>query len=313
MARMEIHADKQALMSPMLRLMCGDTRTQIIRIVIPRLFGDVDLCNLAWSIKIVNPKGATDICSPHGEVMCSDDTIEIDWLVCDVATAAPGVTDFEVVGVDEDADGHPIVWKSGIGKILVSECLNAEPSSDQKAELGELDKMIVYVRGELINVIAAGEAANEAAHRANAAAEHIEVNGRGYGIVDINVETQTGLGHYVEILYETENGVARRGFTIRHGSNGKPGAAGPGIEDVGITEGVTDEGRRYNDVSITWKSGTEERLEVFRIYDGKDGTGGGNGAPISVTINGQPPDENGNFVINTVTDVEVAQLRAVLT
>ena len=203
MARVEIRADKQAPMSPMIRLMCGDTRTQIVRIVVPRLFGDVDLCDLAWSIHVVNQKGATDVCLPHGEIQCTDNEIVIDWLVCSVATATPGITDFELVGVNENEEGHPIVWKSGIGKILVIECLNAEPSSDQEQQLTQLDKMIIYVRGELTNVIAAGDAAieaarlaNEAADRANEAAMNAGSGGSsgGSGTVSVGIASAEKLG-----------------------------------------------------------------------------------------------------------------------
>lgn len=43
--------------------------------------------------------------------------------------------------------------------------------------------------------------------------------------------------------------------------------------------------------------------------------GGGQspGIHANITINGVGPDENGNFVINTLNDVEIAQLSAVLT
>lgn len=39
----------------------------------------------------------------------------------------------------------------------------------------------------------------------------------------------------------------------------------------------------------------------------------GGGGPANVTINGEKPDANGNFIINTVSDVEIAQLSAALT
>lgn len=54
--------------------------------------------------------------------------------------------------------------------------------------------------------------------------------------------------------------------------------------------------------------------EIFDLlpYDppGDDGSSGG---ATSITINGEGPDANGNFKINTLTDVEVAELAAVLT
>lgn len=178
MQRIEILADKSAPMSPMIRLMCGDTRTQIVRFIVHRLFGEVDLCNLSWKIKIKNAKGETDIHEPHGDVVCSEEQITVEWLIHGLATAAPGETRFELIGVDGDADGEPIIWQSGIGIILVTECLNAESSSSEE-HLSELNKLIVYVDGELENVISAGEAATEAARRANEAAERAENAGSG--------------------------------------------------------------------------------------------------------------------------------------
>lgn len=193
----------------MIRLMCGDARTQIVSIVIPRLFGDVDLCDLTWSIKVVNPKGVTDVCTPYGDVQCTDDEIIVDWLICGVATAAPGTTNFEVIGVDETVDGHPIVWQSGIGNLLVSECLNASPSGDQGEQLSSLDKLIIYVNGELTNVIAAGEAASDAAKRANDAAERAEKAVDNIGEVTIGIASKEKLGiiRVGENLKIDENGV----------------------------------------------------------------------------------------------------------
>lgn len=56
---------------------------------------------------------------------------------------------------------------------------------------------------------------------------------------------------------------------------------------------------------------TARRGSEVQSMDIMDGTGSGAGG--AVTINGQRPDENGNFIINTVSDVEVAQLSAALT
>lgn len=213
MQRVTISADKSVPMSPMIRLMCGDTRTQIIRFVIPRLFGNVDLCDLEWSIKVVNSKGTSDVHSPYNEVQCSEDEIKIDWLVHGVATAAPGVTDFEVIGVNKDVEGQPIVWQSGIGKILVTECLNAEPSGGRE-QLTEIDEMILFVRGELTNVIEAGEAATDAARLANEAADRANkaaanAGGGGSGIVSVDIASSENLGviRVGENLNIDENGV----------------------------------------------------------------------------------------------------------
>lgn len=173
MQKVKILADKSAPMSPMIRLMCGDTRTQIVHFIVNRLFGEVDLCELSWKIKVVDAKGEADIHEPHGEVVCSAEQIEVEWLIHGIATSTPGETHFELIGVDESADGDPIIWQSGIGTILVTECLHAE-SSGNTEQLSELNKLIVYVDGELKNVIASGKAAADAAKRANDAADRIE-------------------------------------------------------------------------------------------------------------------------------------------
>lgn len=52
-------------------------------------------------------------------------------------------------------------------------------------------------------------------------------------------------------------------------------------------------------------------LESIKEHGG--GGGQSPGIPANITINGEGPDENGNFVINTLNDVEIAQLSAVLT
>lgn len=52
-------------------------------------------------------------------------------------------------------------------------------------------------------------------------------------------------------------------------------------------------------------------LESIKEHGG--GGGQSPGIPANITINGQGPDENGNFIINTLNDVEIAQLRALIT
>lgn len=189
MQKVKILADKSAPMSPMIRLMCGDTRTQIVHFIVNRLFGEVDLCELSWKIKVVDAKGEADIHEPHGEVVCSAEQIEVEWLIHGIATSTPGETRFELIGVDEGADGDPIIWQSGIGTILVTECLHAE-SSGNTEQLSELNKLIVYVDGELKNVIASGKAAEDAAKRANDAADRIEngVPGGSASAMVVNIE-----------------------------------------------------------------------------------------------------------------------------
>lgn len=153
----------------------GDTRSQIVTISVPRMEGRVDLSNLAWYIKIENAAKVTDIRRPEaGSVLISDDTITFDWLICGIATAFVGTTRFAVEGVDETVDGHPIVWRSAPGAIYVGENLDAEISSESEADLSNLQKLIVYVNGELDNVIAAGKAAAESANAAASTNQNIK-------------------------------------------------------------------------------------------------------------------------------------------
>lgn len=51
------------------------------------------------------------------------------------------------------------------------------------------------------------------------------------------------------------------------------------------------------------------RTIIYGIPRGADGSGGG---IANVTINGEKPDANGNFVLNVLNDVEIAQLSALI-
>lgn len=60
------------------------------------------------------------------------------------------------------------------------------------------------------------------------------------------------------------------------------------------------------DLDLLRKEVEELREEIENI---NPGSGGGN---VKITINGESPDENGNFIINALNDVEIAQLDAAL-
>ena len=145
-------------------LVQGDTRSHVLRIHVPRMEGGVDLKDLGWIIKITNEAGVGDVDVPvTGSVVIDERTIAFDWLIHGVATAVPGKTIFSVEGVDETSDGKPIIWRSDSAMMYIRENHEATPSEEAETELGELQKMIVYVNGELENVIAAGEMARSAA------------------------------------------------------------------------------------------------------------------------------------------------------
>lgn len=159
-----VRLEKCGCFSPTIWLVEGDTRSHILTIHVQRKNGGVDLKDLAWSIKYTNGDGASDVDVPvANSVLVNERTISFDWLIHGLVTAAPGKTIYSVEGVGETEDGEPIVWRSSPGTIFVRENHNATPSVEVEAELTELNKMIVYVNGELENVIAAGEMARDAA------------------------------------------------------------------------------------------------------------------------------------------------------
>lgn len=51
--------------------------------------------------------------------------------------------------------------------------------------------------------------------------------------------------------------------------------------------------------------------QLIEYFSNIAGPGGG-GGNVNITINGEGPDENGNFIINALNDVEIAQLDATL-
>ena len=155
----------------MLTAIQGDSRTQSVTLQVPRYADGVDLSVLAWSVNAVNAAGDTDVYTLTATV--SDEYIALDWLVRGVATAAVGTTMYEVEGVGEDANGNALIWQSGAGKISVKPAVEAEISEDTEAQLTALQQLIVYVDGELNNVIQAGKDAESAAEAANAAAAEV--------------------------------------------------------------------------------------------------------------------------------------------
>ena len=159
----EITIDKIPDARAALSLVQGEGRAQIVRFVIDRNEGGVDLSGLQWMVRAVNAAGDSDVYMLDTPTV-DDKTLTVDWIVHGVATAVAGETRFELQGVAE-ADG-PVVWKNGTRTIKVYESLDAIPSEDDE-QLTELQTLILHVRNELDGVIAAGEAAGKAAAAAD--------------------------------------------------------------------------------------------------------------------------------------------------
>lgn len=159
----EITIDKIPDARAALSLIQGEGRAQIVRFVIDRNEGGVDLSGLSWCVKAVNAAGDSDVYMLDTPTF-DDKTLTVDWLVHGVATAVAGETRFELQGVAE-ADG-PVVWKNGTRTIKVYESLDAIPSEDDE-QLTALQTLILHVRNELDGVVAAGQAAGKAAAEAD--------------------------------------------------------------------------------------------------------------------------------------------------
>lgn len=152
-------------------LIKGDNYTQKIMTRVPRYFGGVDLSPLAWSVTVENAAGATDeyaLSAIRGE-----DAIEMEWIPGGTATAIPGITKFKLSGYAQDGS-DVLIWQSGTYHIRVKDTFSHTPGSETAAELTEVQKLIIYVDGELNKVIKAGTDAAEAAKAANAAADRAE-------------------------------------------------------------------------------------------------------------------------------------------
>lgn len=81
--------------------------------------------------------------------------------------------------------------------------------------------------------------------------------------------------------------------------------------DLGkIQDAANPSGDESTDPSLPVWVQLQEQINDLK----ENGTGGGGGGGYTpITINGEGPDKNGNFVINTLNDAEIAQLASALT
>lgn len=117
-------------------------------------------------------------------------------------------------------------------------------------------------------------------------------------------------GDVVEIPPEV---VSRAGVTLHVGVYGTDGD-----NSIAIPTLWADLGRVRPAADPSGDTSTDHELPVWAQLEGRvkklelAGPGTGGGGYVPVTINGESPDENGNFIISTVSDVEIAQLSAAL-
>lgn len=172
MAVIKIEAKKDTRCTQTICLIRGDRRTQILRFGVNRYDGGVDLSDLAWVIKTVNANGVEDVFDPEA-VEIGESRITVDWLVEGSVTDADGLAKYELNGLDTvGEDAVPVIWRGGTGTISLR--ADISPKFGESDGMTNIEKLILYVDGELQNVIDAGSAAADAAARANRAADNVE-------------------------------------------------------------------------------------------------------------------------------------------
>lgn len=88
-------------------LVKGDDGVESVRIIVPRYSGSVDLAQLQWSVALRNAEGETDIVQVEN-IEVHDSVISFLWVPGGAATRVPGVTQFDVAGLNT----RGMVWGS---------------------------------------------------------------------------------------------------------------------------------------------------------------------------------------------------------
>ena len=170
MALNALQAGKTGSKCTPVTLIKGDGGTYAVCMSVDRYYGGVDLSPLSWSVTVENAAGATDEYKLTAKI--NEKTIETEWIPEGTATAAVGITKFKLSGFGED--GKTLVWQSGTYHIRIDDTINYVPGSETETALTEVQKLIIYVDGELNRVIKAADAAEAAAEAANRAADRAE-------------------------------------------------------------------------------------------------------------------------------------------
>lgn len=252
-----IAANKQTNRDKMIDVVCGDNNTKIVRLVVPIAVDGVDLSGLMWHIKFINASGERGF-HTASNIEIANDIIYIDWTIRGKATSKPGITQFQFEGL---SDGD-LVWQTSKLYLRVKDRIEvSEENIDDEENLTNLQQLIIYVNGELDNIIEAGKAARDAAS-------------------------------HPPIIGENSNWFVYDWETKQYVDTGKPskGSGGNGSgEDGGYyAPTVSDDGE------LTWKASKEDMPEIPTVnIRGQDGEGGEDGITPHI-------GDNGNWFIGDV-------------
>lgn len=157
MAIETIVASKKTNRDEMIDVICGDSNTKIVRLTIPVKVDGVDLSGMTWAINSINAVGTKDTHAPSN-IQIIDDIIYVDWTIHGIVTQEPGIAQFQYEGY---SDGG--VWQTAKMYLRVKERIGIVDGPEYEEQLNGIRELIIYVEGELQNVIQAGELAREAA------------------------------------------------------------------------------------------------------------------------------------------------------
>ena len=89
-------------------VMRGDNNTMMIRLVVPIRADGIDLSDMVWTIKVENSDKVQDHHEPDN-VQIDGDSIYVDWIVRGTATAAAGLTQYQLEGTKIE---NELCWQS---------------------------------------------------------------------------------------------------------------------------------------------------------------------------------------------------------
>ena len=151
--------------------MKGDTNRQYITFQMPRYFDGVDLTTKQIIVRWYNDKNVevggsySDIC----DVRYSEEFIRFAWLLDFGVTEVPGGVgfSFESIGTNEVENSY--VWKTGIGKLPITDNMDNGAGGDEPSE-DWFTKLMAKIN-ELYKAAEAAELATEATKAATEKAE----------------------------------------------------------------------------------------------------------------------------------------------
>ena len=142
----KVYLSKEPAPDPIIRLVQGDTDTQIITFRVPQFAGGVDLKDHEWSVLFHGEHGQHDV-SFIGKGELHGSLIEFNWTVPSAVCKCPGRTWIMPEGILRNEDGTGTVWRSESRCIYVAPAVIAKPGEIEHV-LQPYQDLIVTLLGE---------------------------------------------------------------------------------------------------------------------------------------------------------------------